>query len=228
MIIRYPTSLYANLLRNAGSYIFTISSLNPPISNERILQFPAAELVKQAPSPDFEFPETEFFANVSSGKADNSGSSKKQFESGQILNFGDASDAPEIDDDLVPDTVDLIQNTNILDLDQYDLTEEEVEQLDQESKAKFVEIIADLNTLKTQIASKENEIVENQKSINEVDKIISATLVAIGQGEIVDKLMTKKQELTDQRQQLATDVNVLVSSATGKFNDLVNVRELVR
>lgn len=228
MIIRYPTALYSSVLETAPNVIFTISSTDPPVSNERVLQLPSAEEAKDLPKPVFYFPESEFVSNMTVKADVGAVSNRKQFEVGQLLNFDEFSDSPTLNDDVVPDSIDLLQDENTLDLSEYGLTKEEVAEIDAQSRGKFVDITNEINRLKEQILSNKSHITETQKQINEVRKIIDATLVAIGEGEIVEKLRVRKAELEVERDATIAETNVLTAQIAAQYDQLLKVREVVR
>lgn len=242
MIIDFPTALYNSVLPMAaddpGNITYTISSNDPPRATDPTAELPIAEQLRPLPDKIFtrkEFRDAlgEFVFSVSEASLTDIGSGKKQFEVGQLLDFGEFADVEGLTVTEVPTPVDLQQNTNILELGDFGLTQEEINSLTDQAESKFNDLIEELNAIRTEINNNEARILENQKSINEVRKTIKAARVVLdvstgSSNDIIDKLIESEEELVEERDALITETNELNVLAKAKYQELLDTRELVR
>lgn len=240
MIIEFPTALYNTVLpqepEDSESVTFTISSEDPPRDITATQELPIAE--KLRPLPDKIFSQLElrevlgdFVFSISEGSQNDVGSGKKQFEVGQFIDFGVESEIDAINLSEVPEQIDLQQNTNILDLSEFGLTDQETKFLSKQAESKMNELVIELNDIKSNVKDNEVAIVENQKSINEVRKTIKAVEVILDDSEgneLLEKLRQSEADLVTQRDALIADINELNDLAKIKFQELLDTRELVR
>jgi uncharacterized protein YeeX (DUF496 family) len=241
MIIDFPTALYNSVLPTVddpGSVTYIVSSTDPPRATDPTAEIPIAEQLRPLPDKIFtrkEFRDAlgDFVFSVSEATVTDIGSNKKQFEVGQLLNFGEFVDVEGLTVTEVPTLVDLQQNTNILELSDFGLSEAEITALTNQAELKFNELIEELNAVKTAINDNEAQIRENQKSINEVNKTIKAARVVLDvpgtvSHDIIDKLVESAEELIEERDALITETNELNVLAKAKYQELLDTRELVR
>lgn len=243
MIIDFPTALYNAVLpkdsEDDASVTFTISSTNPPRDTEKTSQLPIAEKLKPLPDKIFTRSQNrdalgELVFSISQSFITDIGTNKKQFEVGELLNFGEESDAEPIGITEVPDLVDLQQNTNLLDLSEFGLSEEDIESLIDQAEDKFNELIEELNDIKSNVKDNEVKLLENQKSLNEVRKAIKAVRVVLNVPEestgdgILQTLLESEEDLVEERNALVSDTDSLNEQAKSKFQELLDTRELVR
>ena len=243
MIIEFPTALYISELpdepSDSQSVTFLISSEDPPRPTQALQQFPIAEQLKPLPDKIFTKAQNrsvvgELIFTVSQASRSDTGSSKKQFEVGQILDF-ETEEIPDLSNTEVPSVIELQQNTNILDLEDLGLTEEESNTLVAQSNTTMDELIGEINSIVEQINDNKIRITENQKSINEATKAINATTVILDTQtggsdlpEVLQKLIDTRTDLETERDQLIADTNSLNEEVKTKYNELLSVRELVR
>ena len=243
MIIDFPTALYNSVLpqnpEDNASVTLTISSTNPPRDTGNVSQLPIAEKLKPLPDKIFDRSQNrdalgDFVFSISQSFITDIGTNKKQFEVGELLSFGEESDVEAIGITEVPDLVDLQQNTNLLDLSEFGLSDEEVESLTSQAEDKFNELIIELNAIKSNVKDNEVKISENQKSLNEARKAIKAVRVVLGIPEddtgdgILQKLLESAEDLLEERDALVSDTNSLNAQAKDKFQELLDTRQLVR
>lgn len=231
MIINFPTAFYIPRLKNADNIIFTISSEDPPQALVLEQQLPAAEEIRPLPEREFRFSPgvgADLVSSFSKNAPSDPGSNRKQFEVGGLISFEDSEDIPEISDEEVPQNVDLLQDQNLLDLRDFELTDEEIVDLEAQAETKFQQTVDDLNGLKNQIETNKTTIVELQKKINEVRKIFDSTVSVIGEGDISERLQKQEDDLVKERDDLIASTNVIITEANALFGELLKIREIVR
>lgn len=244
MIIRFPTGLYRTILPSetgSGNITYTISSQDPPARTVRSIQLPVAERLRPLPSPTFDL-ETrrasfgELVYTLSKANRSDPGSNTKQFEVGEALEF---EDDPTVNTPVftaAPRDVEIQHNTNLLDLDQSGLTEDEIAEVVLESERRQRELDKQFSTQQSELQSIETNIRENQKQINEVNKAIRATRAAFNipdeetnpTNEILVKLLNRRVELQNVREQLISDQNTKSAEVETTYRDLLRVSQLVR
>jgi hypothetical protein len=244
VIVSAPTALYESVLpreeQDDQSVTFVISSTDPPRSEETLFQLLRSEELKSLPPRIFTRKERRLnlgnlIFRVSTGTQSQVGSGTKTFEVGQILNFGDVVEPGDISDLNVPKVVELQQNTNKLDLEGLGLTDEEVDSLVGGAEDKLEDAVQRLNQVKTSISDTEAAIQTNQKTANEAKKAreaaqaVFATVTNPTEGnEIIEKLENKEDELAQERDVLITELNVLNESANEIYEEILDLREVVR
>lgn len=240
MIISAPTALYLPLLPKRESDVipvtWTISSNDPPRPVVSASVISPVEENKPLPPKVYDTEERrvafgELVFGVSSGRQSQSGSSMKMFEVGQILEFESPNVGPQIDDLLVPNTVDLQQNTNILDLTEIGLTQDEIDSLSVAARQTFNTLVIELNATMTDISDLKVKIADNQRLLNETHKVISASeVIFAGSSEnpLLTKLREREQQLLFEQQELVNNYNSLTLVAQDEYNQIINLKELVR
>ena len=81
---------------------------------------------------------------------------------GEILVFEENPPEEEIQTTLTPELIDLIHDTNLLDLNSVGLSDEEIDVLVSQPEAKLAELEKEFLEIKTLIKNLETEIVEHQ------------------------------------------------------------------
>ena len=237
MIIEFPTGLYITEFpqsaEDSTSITYLVSSTDPPRSEQIFVQVPVAEQLRSLPDKVFSKAENravlgEFLFSISGATNSEAGSNKKKFEVGEILDF-ETETLPELINTEVPFNLDLLQDTNLLDLESLGLTDAEIIALTASAEKAFAELIVSLNSTLEQVANNRIAIEENQKSINEARKAKEAALVVAGTGSsIVEKLAQTEEDLIEERDLLVDETNALSLLAQSQFNDLLKTKELVR
>jgi hypothetical protein len=238
VIIKKPTSLFRSIIPQSasdrGNISWTISSENPPRALNRFQEIPLAEQIKPLPDKVFdreEYRESlgDFVFSVSRSSKNVSGSSKKQFEVGQILEF-DSSITSGLTTTEVPQTIDIQQNTNEIDYASLGLSESEVMDILESGEAAFGGLVSDINSLMSSIEDDKIGINENQKLLNEIIKVKNAAIVSFGGtgNDIVALLEEKETDTQAEIDRLITEVNSLNVSVKQKYDELLQVREVVR
>lgn len=244
MIISAPTALYESVLpreeEDNQSVTFVISSTDPPRSEETLFQLLRSEELKQLPPKIFTRQERrenlgDIIFRVSTGSQSQVGSGTKTFEVGQILNFGDVEEPEDIADLNVPEVVELQQNTNKLDLESLGLTGEEIDSLVGGAEDKLETAVLRLNQTKTEISNTEAAIQANQKTANEAKKakeaaqaVFAAATNPTEGNQIIEKLEIKEEELAQERAGLIEYLNTLNVLANEIYEEILEIREVVR
>lgn len=238
MIIRFPTGQY----KDAGqlpespsdprSVTFTISNDAPARPNDIVYQLPLSE--EEHARPPLIYTDAQrrtsygelVFTTVKANRTD-IGSNTKLFATGEFLEFSDETTIP-IDQPAIPLSVDLQHNTNILDLSNAGLTDEEIASITLQSAAKKKALEESLAGIQAQILNGQTAVVENQKDINETRKVLSAVQQILSPtDQIILKLQTREAELIAERDTLSTQLNNLNTQATQIYNALINVSTIV-
>jgi len=239
VIIGFPTALYLPELprtpEDGQSITFLVSSEDPPRSSLVILELFRGEELRSLPDRIHE-PKVrrnslgKLVFNVSAGGRTETMDGRKQFESGQILEFGPEEQVEQVVDDQVPETVSLQQDTNELDLSDLGLDDEQVAKLVDGSERTFARLITDLKASQNRVADAKAAVIGNQRRLNEVRKALEAAKVALaGSGdEIVFLLEEREGELVAERSELIAGLNEEIGRSGRLYADLLDVRELVR
>lgn len=234
MIISSPTAFYESVLPGPvgpGNITFTISSNNPP--RPQIYPFPlqVSDSIRHLP-PRTNTPEErlvalgDFVFSISAGSESQVSIGIKAFEVGQILDF-EEEEIPDINQLNVPEVIELQQNTNRLDYVLAGLSENEINSLTSSARDKFNMVILDINSIKTLIADIEIGISDNQRSLNETRKIRDAAKV-VGNKDIFNKMTTRETDLINSRDQLIILMNEQTILAESRYNELLELKEVVR
>lgn len=245
MIIRFPTGLYADAGQlpiapaDAGNVTYVISNEDPRRPQDVTVQLPLAAEI--APRPPLAYDDKTRRAQLGplvytfvDANQTQTGSNRKMFEVGEFIDFSTEEIALP-DQTPVPSVVDIQHNTNVLDLADAGLTEDEINSLVDLSTTKKKELEDQLATVQSDISNQKIAISENQKQINEVIKIINAVRVVVNIPEgstqhdpILDQLLTRQADLELARTALVDGLDTLNSQATVILNNLLSVSELVK
>lgn len=242
MIIRFPTGLYEDVgdiptkLTQSGNITFTISSQDPSRSTDTFLQLPAIE--ERRKRDELVFTETQrridqgdLVFTLVAGNAVDSGSNIKLFEIGQFLEFGENIDESLEDVAITnaPDIIDIMHFTNLLDLQEAGLSQDEIDQVLEQAFVRQKELEQQIAELQVEIKDLESSIIEKQKFINETNKILSAlNEIGTSDTELLNKLEERLDTLLSERDNLISDVNTKKETLNSAYNSLLRVSELVR
>lgn len=240
MIVSAPTALYQSILPKVETDIisvtWTISSNNPPRPKTTVPVISPAVENQALPPKIYDSEERraavgELVFGVSSGTQSQVGSGMKMFEVGQILEFEPVDSGLVVEDLLVPAVVDVQQNTNILDLSEVGLTQDEIDSLSLAARQVFDQLVGELNATMTESNDVKIKISDNQRLLNETQKIISASNVVFAgstNNPLLAKLREREQQLLFEREEFVARYNVLTVTAQNKYNQIINLKELVR
>jgi hypothetical protein len=156
MIIRFPTGLYQDAGQlpvdpdDSGNVTFVISNDDPSRSTALTLQLPVAEeLRKRDPLIYSDLVRRTAFGELVftlvEANRNETGTNRKTFAVGELLDFTDEEiDLP--DTKSVPKQIDLQHNTNVLDLEDAGLTEDEIVGLSLASTARKKQLQAEVTS----------------------------------------------------------------------------------
>jgi len=243
MIITAPTGLYKGILPSGGAVgniTYTISTQGPPRANITVLQLPVAEELRVAPDKIFDDDERRaqfgelIFSVVQSNKG-LFGSNIKAFEVGEVLNFEVSPPDEELTTVQSPEDIEIQHNTNLLNLDSLNLTDEEIAQLNQQSEDKQRELEAQFAQKQDELKSFDVDIREKQKTINENCKVLKAvrTILGISDGQTSDdpvfqKLIVNETNFQEELETLISDRNVVAQEVADIHKMVIRISELVR
>lgn len=239
MIIRYPTGLYASVLPapdEYGNVTFTISSTDPPRSALQFHQIPDGIANKHLDRQLLDKPLLRenlgpLAFTVSRSTASETGSGTKQFEIGEVLEFGDAEVA-SISPMLISSRTEIRHDTNVLDYDALGITDDELEAIKLSAHQALEQLEVSLNEARQNRANVEIDINKNQKAINETSKAIAAleTLSEIDPSVLptVEKLQANLGQLQATRDELMEKANSHAMEAEAILNKMRRLMQVVR
>lgn len=242
MIITFPTGSYRSILPkkpdDSGNITFTISNNLPPRVNLVFLQVPPS--IRQRTRPQLILTEEERRAAVSQlafsvlrSTNDQTASGKKQFESGQILEFEEVEEIIA-EPMLVGPVNEIRHDTNLFDLSVFNVSDTEEKIIAEQANTVFQILTEQLNEIKMLRSNTELQIADNQKSFNELNKTLNSLIVVQSNitstdiASIIDKLQVTKVQLEQERQDLISKANNLANEAETLNKELLQVSVLVR
>jgi len=234
VIISFPTALYSNLIPgvgDTGNVTWLISSTDPPRSVQSFQQIPSAEFIRRRDPPVYNDQQRraamgDAVFSLSQGSQSVVGSAVKQFEVGQVLDFT-GEELAEASQTAVPEMIDVQQNTNLLDLSALGLSEVEIKDVVQAAEEKKKKIEDEIVALLEKIDDVRVGINENQKRINEANKVLDAAVV-VEDAVVVSKMQIKITDLSAQRNALIATLNSYNADVKVKYDQLLQVIQLVR
>ncbi len=238
MIIDFPTALYLpdpNFPKkpsDVGNVTFEISSTNPPRTSVAVPPLFKSDELRPLPDRIYNPQQRlislgEFQSTVSYVALSIAASGMKSFEVGEVLEFTSAT--TNIAELAIPDTIDLVQNTNMIDYAAIGLNIDQVNRIVSQARQEYDALLVDINQTKVSIATNEILVQNNQKLINEVVKTRSAVEGLFGTDDsIAQQLLAKEVALNDTNTALINEINSLTSAAETMYNRLLEIREVVR
>lgn len=237
MIIKYPTGLYQDAGQlpikesDSGNVTFTISNEIPKRATSPTVQLTAAEELKPLPLPDYAFEDRrelygELIYTLIDGNESATPTGKKLFSIGQVLEF----DEEEFD---IPDSVnipyvDVQHNTNIMNYDDAGLSEDDVTLITSNAMVRKSELENEIAAAQSLLYDLQTGISENQKTLNEVNKIISAVQSLPNSTDILNKLKLKQEELIQSRSELTDQYNAKTIELNDLFDQMLKISEIVK
>lgn len=240
MIIKHPTGLFKTALPSetgSGNIIFTISNNDPskndpPRSPTITLQVPAASVLGGRTSTltdnDRRVAMGELIFSITSGARFDPGSGKKAFEIGEYLEFTD-EEVSNIAKSNIPDSVEIQHNTNILDTAASGLDGSQVSILIARATETFNLLKQQLTAAQSDLANIKVRISENQKAINEQNKIIDVTKIVMGETDpMYQQLLDQLDVLAAEKASLIADQNVLAAEANAIYDQMIKVSMVIK
>lgn len=235
MIITYPTALYASVIPQSasdnGNITYIVSMTSPPKGPLTEIQLPAAIEFRQRKPIDTKKPDGQRIYTNTLSNASSIGSAKKQFEVGQILEFG-VSDNSTLQPMLASNPLQIRHDTNILDLSSLGVSQEDIIAINDSADNQFTTLNAELSVVRQARIDTETNITENQKNQNETKKAIAA-LEQLVQSDpslqpVLDSLRSKLALFVVQMNALVVMANEQANNATDLENRILAVAQMVR
>lgn len=186
MIINFPTGLYRSILPASDEYgniTYTISTQSPPVSVEDFLQLPKDQQLRKLPAKVYDkngirkFLGSLVFDITVVGKSID-GSGSKQYEIGQVLDFEEVVEA--IADPYNLDSVELRQDTAVVDYVKFGLTKEEAADLINQAQIQLNALSLQIAQVGTLLARNDSLIQLNQSNINQAQKLLANITAVLG------------------------------------------------
>lgn len=245
MIIKFPTGLYADAGQlpvkpsDAGNVTYVISNEAPERPQSMTVQLPLSEELRKRPEKVYSDKTRRaqlgelVYTYVTASRSD-PGSNRKTFSVGEFLDFN-SEEITLPEQTPIPSIVDIQHDTNLLDLQDAGLSNDDIASLISLSTTKKKELENQIATIQSDINDQKVAITENQKQINETVKIIGAVRIAVGIPEgstqtnpILDQLLARLAELQSARTALIAELDKMNGDATTTLNALIAVSELVK
>lgn len=182
MIIKYPTGFYANVLpielAQKGNITFTVSGGKPPRASLLFPQIPTGLFYRKKTGLNTKDYLTQPVYFVSTANADTVNDNRLQYEVGQYIEVGEpipfASDVSEID--IIYSSV---HNLNLFDYTEMGLNNIEIDSINSNSKSIYLSLNNQFNDYKALLVTQDIETNRYQKTINEIEKTLSAVEIMI-------------------------------------------------
>lgn len=235
MIIKYPTGLYAPILpldNEYGNITYTISTQAPPESVENFQQLPKDQAIRKLPPKVYDKNSVrQFLGNlvfdISIVAKSINGSGSKQYEIGQILDF---STAPSVSADPYNlDSIELRQDTSVVDYVKFGLDIDEVSTLVNEAQLMLNDLSLQITQTGTLLARNDDQIRLNQSNINQAEKLLANIIAVLGAtSSSAIKVNNKIDGYELEKTQLIATRATLQTSLDGLRDQQNIVREVVR
>lgn len=239
MIIKFPTGLYEDAgqlpkdEQDPKSVTYTVSNEVPSRADFLVLQLPFSEEVRPRLPLAFDDNQRrlamgELVYSLVSASRSEPGSNRRLFDVGEILDFDTETEELSIQSP-VPPTFDIQHDTNLLDLNDAGLSDVEITDLNIKFADKKKELEGEIASLQIQIGDTRTGITENQKQINENNKIINAVrLVSTPTDPLLTKLLSRSVELEAARTALLDNIGVLNTQVGAAYDSLLQISMLVK
>lgn len=241
MIVSAPTGLYKTVLPSVQSdptsVTYTISNESPPRAMLSFGYIPQSLEFRATPVMVRDMKAVrdttgELITTLSKSVGNIGVSNQKQFELGQVLEF-ETTTISQLENMLVGDSIDVRHNLNMFDLTSLGLTQEEQDQINNESIEVITKLHDEINDLRIQRVNYEAEIINIQKQINESNKTIAGLNIIIAAGStgfqsMVDKLNVKLADLSAALNAAIVAANSVAEQSTAKAKQITDLMSIVR
>jgi hypothetical protein len=204
---------------------------SPPNGSLTEVQLPSAIERRQRSPIDTTKPDGQRVYTDNLAGPSSIGSAKKQFEVGQVLEFA-VSQESTLKPMLVPDSLEVRHDTNILDLASLGVSQDDIEIINKSADTQFTTLNAELSVVIQDRMNIETAISENQKNINETKKAIDALVQLVQHDpslqDVLDSLRVKLAEFTAESIILVERANVQAALASSLENQILAVAQMVR
>lgn len=227
MIINFPTGLYdlPTVPSDSRSVTFTISNEEPPRTNLVYPKIPLGIVDRKKTPNSLSLLERRssfggLIFSVSRASRVATGNNAHQFETGQVLSFGDTP-LRVVSPMLVSEKTETQHDLNRFDYQSLNITAAEQQLIADASISTHDMLVGQLNELKRQRADAEIELNTQQKIINEATRNIEALAViadnsvgTVGDIEaLIEKLERKRQEAFEARDAASSAADAAAAEA---------------
>lgn len=242
MIIRFPTGFYKTVLpqqpSDSTSVTFTISNTDPPRTELIFPKLPTGVETRQR-LEELEFDRTQLgdlIFTVSEAEKSEINNNANLFEVGQIIEFGENSEAT-VDPMFVAPKTEVRHDTSKFDYSAMGLDEDDIFVLESSSSQRLIILQDQLNVLKQDRANAEQVISEKQKLINDLDRNINAISLLVDDttnptdsdiAEVLDKLEAKRQVVIQERDEAVAAANTASAQASIVSDQLRTMSTIVK
>jgi hypothetical protein len=204
---------------------------SPPNGSLTEIQLPAAIEFRQRVPIDTKKPDGQRVYTNTLSNASSIGSAKKQFEVGQVLEFG-VSEESTLQPMLASNPLQIRHDTNILDLSSLGVSQADIIAINNSADSQFTTLNTELSVVRQARIDTETDITENQKNQNETKKAIAAlerlVLSDPSLQSILSSLKEKLVAFVAQMDILITRANKQASDASDLENKILAVAQMVR
>lgn len=239
MIIKFPTGFYETVLPNdpedSGNITFTISNNPPPRTNLIFPKIPGGIVDRKRTPKTIELLDRRDILGDLTFKISRSsrifeGSNDKVFETGQVLEFTDAP-LQTLDPMLIGVKTQTQHDVVRLDYAALGVDDDEQQLIVDSSLLVHQDLSDQLNIVRQQRADAEQQVIANQKIINDANRTIDALEVIQSSSAetdddvdaLIEKMKTRKDEAFILRDQAANVANVLAAEATSLVDEIRTV-----
>lgn len=246
MIIKGPTGLWKKQLpvlpEDNRSITFTISNQNPPPAKDLFIpKIPNSVIARPLPIPENKVLDSADRRNlfgariksIVSGGQIHTRSGKKLFEPGEAIDFSE--DVDSIENRLSVDEVEISHNTNLLDLKGAGLTDEEIQQIENDAETNRQLIRDDIANKQSEIDVQSSRLSTIQRKINESVKICNSLIVIYdlngsypSGNEKYDKVYKNLQESNAEKDSVIQSINSLNNEITVLQEKLIRLSEVIK
>lgn len=251
MILRFPTGFYTSSISteilNKDSITYLVSNTDPPRTDLVYSKVPLGVLATLREPKDSDIITRrrvsfgDLIYSVSTSGRTDEGNNSRQYELGQIIEFGTESGV-EADPMLVTQLTEIQHNTNRLDYYSMGITDEERSAIEEVSQATQVVLMDRLNEAKRMRSNAEEGINTAQKVINETNRAIESLEITLSEApaysslstelvnveDIIIKLKAKRDAAFKQRDESLASANFYASEASKLIDRLRTVGVLVK
>lgn len=246
MIIKGPTGLWKKELpvlpEDNKSITFTISNQNPPPGRSFFVpKIPNSVISRPLPIPDNKVLDSadrrnlfgQRIKSIVSGGQIHTRDGKKLFEPGESIEF--TEDSTSIEDRLSVDEIVISHNTNILDLKDAGLTDEEIQQIENDAERSREEVRNQIADKQSEIDVQSSTLSKLQRKINESLKILNSLIVIYNLNgsypsgnEKYDRVYSNLQQTNAEKESTIQSVNNLNKEIVALKDKLIRLSEVIR
>lgn len=246
MILKGPTGLWKKQLpilpEDNRSITFTISNKNPPpVKDFFIPKIPNSVISRPLPIPENKVLDSadrrnlfgQRIKSVVSGGQIHVRNGKKLFEPGESIEFSEDTNA--IENRLSVDEISISHNTNLLDLKGAGLTDEEIQQIENDAEANRELLRNDIANKQSEIDIQSSSLSSIQRKINESIKICNSLIVIYNLSgsypsgnDKYDKVYNNLQQANSEKESTIQIINLLNGEIVVLQDKLIRLSEVIK